>query len=178
MNGSDTVIVEELSGLVKSSRILKVIFYLFAGLFAILAVVSLTPIASGAIGNDGAGGFEVFANALFTMCVFAIFASIFLIVAHVFSDISRGEPPFTYKQARRIRLISWLLFVYAVLDTIVPKGILLGEGPDASYSSVIRFDEGYNAINVEMFAAAVIFYFLASVFKYGVALQEDSDDTV
>ena len=164
----------------KTGRILEVLFFAISGLFAAFAVASMALILVGAASHVGDSvPFDGIAlDAVFSTLSFCLFAAIFSMAALVFGDVSHEESPFSLKQAKRIRIIAWLLFAYTLLDALVPRGVVIGGGSNPDGMSVVRFSSGYTNVNVGMFAVSVIFYFLASVFKYGVTLQELSDDTV
>ena len=179
-NTSDSPSIIRLGELSRTARILQVLFLVITAIFALLAMVPVVLMAVEVSGSSASlDGFEgVSFDPLFSTCALGVFAVVFYVVSLMFKDIHSGESPFTNKQANRIRLIAWVLFVYSVLDTLVPKGWVIGVASDVGSMSVYRHESGPIGINVGMFAVSVVFYFLSSVFKYGVELQELSDDTL
>lgn len=107
-----------------------------------------------------------------------IVAIMFLIFIAMFSDASKGESPFTMAQVRRLRLISAMLVLYVIVDSVASLGIPFTQvnSVDLGYASVT----GNTIIPINfapIIAAAVVFAF-SFVFKYGVLLQEFSDDAI
>lgn len=110
----------------------------------------------------------------------AITVVLYAILIGMFSDTARGESPFTMKQVKRLRLLSLVLVVYAVLGVFLSSwsavlqmdGITVGTLSSDAYTNVI--------VPIDLapvFAAAVLFAF-SFVFKYGVLLQRLSDETL
>lgn len=117
-------------------------------------------------------------NVVFCLAYGAIVAIMFSIFIAMFSDASKGESPFTMVQVRRLRLISAMLLLYVVVDSIASLGIPFTQvnSVDLGYASVT----GNTIIPINfapIIAAAVVFAF-SFVFKYGVLLQEFSDDAI
>lgn len=179
-SGHDAVADAKLQSLSVSGRILNYFFFLLFLVFLVCAFASLCIYVNAAIHNQIPYDELVPSalNSLISAFMFGVFAAVFFISASVFRDVSRGESPFSEKQARRIRFISWLLFIYAIVDSFAPKGVVVAAGNIDTDVLVARFETEYTAINVGMFVSAIIFYFLSSVFKYGVELQELSDDVI
>lgn len=108
----------------------------------------------------------------------AIAAGIFLVLIAIFSDASNGDSPFTMKQVKRLRIISAMLVLYAVVDFVASASM--------PFTRVDNLGLGYAAITAKtvipinftpIIAAAIIFSF-SYVFKYGVLLQKLSDETL
>ena len=167
-------------GVLKASRLLRRIFFALASLFLVLALFFTAKCIAGAISLLDSPEYRIDSViiSMLSLGAFYIFAAIFYLSALIFRDISNGESPFTDKQVKRIKMVSFLLFAYAVLDSLLPKGVIVGGGPESTEPSVIRVDSGYYGINIGTFVSAVVFYFLSLVIKYGVQLQEFSDDVV
>ena len=107
-----------------------------------------------------------------------IIAVMFIIFISMFSDAANGETPFTLGQVKRLRLISLMLVAYALLDFVIAY--------NSALMQINTFNSGYVSTNgsavlpldfAPMIAAAVVFAF-SFVFKYGVLLQEFSDETL
>lgn len=101
---------------------------------------------------------------------------IFTILIKIFKDTSEGASPFTILQVRRLRIIALMLVFYMLLDSGIKynAAFLQFNGMNSGYasmSSVATIDFA------PLMAAAVVFAF-SFVFKYGVLLQELSDETL
>lgn len=107
-----------------------------------------------------------------------IIAILFLILIGIFSDAAKGESPFTMKQANRLRKISYVLVIYGVLEVIlsISAAVVDYGGISSGYMST----DGTTIIsfNLAPFIAAAVVYAFSFVFKYGVLLQEFSDETL
>lgn len=105
-------------------------------------------------------------------------AAMLIVFIKILSDVSKGESPFTMMQVKRLRTIAGLLLLYGVLDFAVSLNTAAVQlsGLDAGYISVSG-----NAIvflNLSPLIAAAVVFAFSFVFKYGVLLQELSDDTL
>ncbi|OUO95324.1 hypothetical protein [Rubneribacter badeniensis] len=96
------------------------------------------------------------------------------ILIKVFSDAANGESPFSMIQVRRLRKMSLALVGYAIID--------FGISCNAAF---LHYDGRYSAmedpvitINFAPFIAAAVVFAFSFVFKYGVLLQEFSDETL
>lgn len=97
-----------------------------------------------------------------------------VVLVRIFSDSAKGESPFSLVQVKRLRIISALLVAYSLIE--------LAYSFNASYMNVDGSALGYNTSVVTLdvapiIAAAAIFAF-SFVFKYGVLLQEFSDEAI
>lgn len=107
-----------------------------------------------------------------------IIAILFVSLNGIFSDVAKGESPFAMIQVRRLRLISIALLLYAIFDLVI------------AYNSALMQIDGFNTgyittngnaivpVNLAPFVAAAVVYAFSFVFKYGVLLQEFSDETI
>lgn len=107
-----------------------------------------------------------------------VIAVMFVAFMSIFSDVSKGETPFTMMQVRRLRLVAGMLVLYGFLDFAVAAS--------AAVMQINGLDSGFVATSgniiipinlVPLIAAAVVFAF-SFVFKYGVLLQKFSDETL
>lgn len=96
----------------------------------------------------------------------------------IFSDSAKGESPFTMIQVKRLRIIAAMLVLYSVTEFAVSFG--------AAFMKVDGLGFGYAALNsnpmvtynLAPIIAAIALLAFSSVFKYGVLLQEFSDETI
>lgn len=88
----------------------------------------------------------------------------------LFDNIYREHTPFIEENARILKYISMLVLVSAVVIPIIAiiSTHLLGANPDNDYST----------FNVGLIFTAFIIYLSSLIFKYGVALQKESDETL
>lgn len=152
---------------------------LFSAIFVILLVywlVSTTMLFS-TVFSHGASEFDYFKIAL-CIAYGVVVSTMFIVFVGLFSDVVKGNSPFTMLQVKRLRIIASVLLIYALLDAVMTNApmLLQANGVLAGYAPM-----GGNAIVAFNFAplvaAAVVFAF-SFVFKYGVLLQEFSDETL
>lgn len=92
--------------------------------------------------------------------------------------MARGEVPFTQKQAKRIRVIAWLLLAIALIEAGLPLGIIVDNAIGTGVFGVANSMTYAPPIRIGSIIVAVVFFFISSVFDYGVKLQEMSNETV
>lgn len=102
--------------------------------------------------------------------VFLALASyIFFKGSFLFDRLVRGETPFTYDFAESVKWISLILIVSDILLPLL-------------YSLIVNLsaDEGFYFIFdlSSAFLIGLILYIVSGILKYGISLQELSDDTV
>lgn len=170
---------EALSSLSKTKRTcgrisvaMKIALCIFCFWWIYTSVLMCNALVSHSALNDAA---SVSAPGLITYLLHcAVVLLIGLILVRVFSDSARGESPFTLMQVKRLRITAALLILYTVAEFavslgasfMIASGSAIGQG-----GSVVTLDAA------PIVAAAVIFAF-SFVFKYGVLLQELSDETL
>lgn len=169
--------------LVKLKKACRYIGLVMKTVFVIFCVYWLVVIAGMAYAllYPGAMDIESGSNAFLVVlyiahgCVIAAMLAIFIVIV---TDTEKGKPPFTLLQVRRLRLIALLLIVYAVLDFAVTSNMASVSIAQVSSGYALTNDNVIVPINLApIFAAGVVFAF-SFVFKYGVLLQEFSDETL
>lgn len=109
------------------------------------------------------------------------FFSILLYLAYgfinIFSNTAKGETPFAMSQVKRLRIIAVLLLLYAVLDMVATNAMAVMQ-IDVINSGYISTNSAIVTVNFTPFIAAAVVYAFSFVFKYGVLLQEFSDETL
>ena len=104
----------------------------------------------------------------FAIAQLGILFTILRILYQIFKDISTACTPFEKKQVGRIKRTAQLTLVMCIASSIFDAiGHLI------LYDTVSIF-----RINVIWFALALIIFYLAHIFEYGCALQEQSDETL
>lgn len=174
---------ETRASLARVNRVCRSITFLLKiilGIFCACLLVALAFLLF-SVSNADQGSGEASAFTLVLLLMFGLVMGCMLqTLIAIFSDAAKGASPFTLKQVTRLRLMSLLLVAYAIVEAILSLGsaILHINGLDVGY---IATDSGPNAFVpldfAPVIAAAVIFAF-SYVFKYGILLQELSDDTV
>ncbi len=168
-----------LGRIAQSSRFLQVLFFIIAGFFCVAAIALIPsavidPFFHINSHNDVQSQF----TGLFTVIGLFINSAILFLSGLIFRDIALGNTPFSLKQAKRIRAIAWLLLAYTAIDAILPTGVFVGQASSDASVSAGHLAASSPTIQVGSLIVAIVFFFLSSVFKYGVKLQELSDDTV
>lgn len=105
---------------------------------------------------------------------------LFVIMIRVLEDAVHGESPFTLKQATRLKNASIALVVYAVLGIILGyfSTLLQMNGFSSGFISSDGNGNVIMPIDFAPFIAAAAVFAFSYVFKYGVLLQELSDETL
>lgn len=167
----------EVGGIVRTSRVLEVFFFLLAAFFGVSAIVfsvmGVVALASGQVTSLAEG-----VNGAFSVMDLFVYAAMLMLAGLICRDMAKGESPFTIKQANRIRIIAWLLLAYALLEAFLPTGVLLYQSYGGGAYGIEHNATFSPSIKVGSIIVATVFFFLSSIFKYGVKLQELSDDTV
>lgn len=155
----------------------KVIFAIFC-LFWIIAAASMawSLAVDGFLGNPD--------NNIFNMALHiargAIVVILYLIMIRVLEDTVHGESPFTMKQAKRLRKAALALIIYAVLGIVLGycSALMQMNGFSSGYISSTASGNVIMTIDFAPFIAAAAVFAFSYVFKYGVLLQELSDETL
>ncbi len=143
---------------------MKTIFGLFCAWWIFSIVIMVATIA----------GLDLFINEHpVTMAELIIFVFSCLVMAFscgilikIFKEASRGDTPFTIKLVSRLRLLSLALFLHFICSVMA--------------SLIISSDAGAQTFTLDLFSivAAGVVYAFSFVFKYGVLLQEFSEDII
>lgn len=99
-------------------------------------------------------------------------------------DISEGRTPFTLQNAKRLLFLALILLLYAVLEMLlatVDSQFILSVGEHSiEVGSFIRDLASNSGTTLNLFPLlmSAMFFALSYVFKYGVLLQQESDETL
>ncbi|MCL1799121.1 MAG: hypothetical protein FWG23_05235 [Eggerthellaceae bacterium] len=114
--------------------------------------------------------------------MFGVLVCLSLIIAiRAFSDVIAGESPFTLKQAKRLRTLGTVFLLLAVAEALL--SVLFGplsygaELPGGGLIGLVTVESSMISVNLSMLIVAVMCYGFAVIFKYGILLQQLSDDT-
>jgi hypothetical protein len=112
-------------------------------------------------------------------CLLAI--SFLKVVADIFKEIVGGVAPFNERQARRVRLLAYLLFVKVVLEAVLSVGTSM-IAQVGTYNITYIDSGGVNGLSLSVDLGAlfmgVLMLCLSLVFEYGSLLQKMTDETV
>ncbi|MEG0417659.1 hypothetical protein [Gordonibacter sp.] len=171
---------KSLLNLNKICRFLSFLMKVFFALFCVGWLLAFSLNVASLVNPDLFGAKET-AGVLGPILCFAygvIVVPMFLALIGMFTDVAKGNSPFTLAQTKRLRVISGMLVLYFLVDFAIAfnSAMLQLDALNSGY-----FSTNSSAILTLNFAplivAAVVFAF-SFVFKYGVLLQEFSDDTV
>lgn len=155
----------------------KVIFVVFC-IFWIIATVSMafSLVNEGLFGNSDNNIFNIALH----VARGAIVVVLYLIMIHILEDTVHGQSPFTMKQAKRLKMAAFALVVYAVLGIILGycSSLLQVNGFSSGYISTDGTTNAIMPIDFSSLIAAAAVFAFSYVFKYGVLLQELSDETL
>lgn len=155
---------------------MKIILVLFCISWVAVAAIMISTI----VGFSGQNGIETIdvSNLLLFLAYGVVFGVTIVVLTKVFSDTARGETPFAMIQVKRLRLIALMLIIYAALDifTVSNTASLQFNGVDSGFISTN--ENSFLAVNFTPIIAAAVLFAFSFVFKYGVLLQELSDETL
>lgn len=120
-------------------------------------------------------------GALFYIALYGLIICFFLLeLIKVFSDVVRGERPFSIEQARRIFVLGVMLALLFILDLSYSAGVVFEVIPQAGYDIIVNdgFNEPSININIGMLVFSAIMFSLSAIFRYAALLQRLSDETV
>jgi hypothetical protein len=161
-----------------SYALLRVLFVVIIVMWSLLLLSwLLSPILQHVYGWAGILEAPVLFNYLILGLLSAVFVRMMMLVLR---DVSKGETPFTRKQSKRVRLISYLMFARVLLElllsiiatTLHSSGLILWTYP----VSVSLEPTPTLYLNLEALIFAIVLYSISIVFEYGALLQRDSDD--
>ena len=107
-----------------------------------------------------------------------------LILSKILESISDDRTPFTIKNANRLLWLALIMLLYDLLGellNIVDTQFLLQIGDSSIMVGTFVRDYSSNAgttIDIFPLVIAAVFFALSYVFKYGVLLQQESDETL
>ena len=153
------------------SVFIKIAFVVFCVCWLVAAGFVITSM------SDSFSG-EVGTNVIMHLLRGAVIAVLFLMLIGVFSDAANGRSPFTLEQVKRLRIIALSLLIYAVLEVVFSTSSVVMQlgNINSGYFST----NGSEIITIDFapFIAAAVVCAFSFVFKYGVLLQEFSDETL
>lgn len=168
--------------------IAKNLHWVFTGLFAMVIVATILVFAltiADALRNRSSEALTQIVSANMKLILEAAIALIVTwILRTIFAEISKGKPPFSFVQARRLKIAGGLFLAHAVFVAVFSPAILSIAGFDdlvvgaavgaTSASSAMHFIP----INMGDIVLAIVLFCAVLIVEYGSLLQQLSDDTV
>lgn len=153
------------------STLLKILFVIFCACWIFAAFFMALSFSSQEYDR-------IIVNVVLHLIRGLVIAALFVVLIGMFSDAARGESPFKMDQVKRLRLISCFLVIYGILEMIfsVNAAVTYYEGINAGFFSTD--DSAIITVNFAPFIAAAVVFAFSFVFKYGVLLQEFSDESI
>lgn len=152
---------------------LRAIFILIC-IYWVVVVVSMLA----ALLQPGSVDGDASALSVLLYIAYGIIIAILFVIFRIFSSTSKGESPFSMKQVKRLRMISCLLLLYAVLDSAITLNTAAMQLETFNSGYISTNESTVLTLNFAPFVAAAVVYAFSFVFKYGVLLQEFSDETL
>lgn len=94
---------------------------------------------------------------------------ILYVVNHLFMNIYRNHTPFMDENVKDLKYLSILVLVEALIVPIV--GLTAAYTLDANLDTTLNF-------NIAFLFMAFLLYIVSLIFRYGTALQKESDETL
>ncbi|WP_417331584.1 hypothetical protein [Gordonibacter urolithinfaciens] len=167
----------------KSSKVCKYISILLKIIFAIFCIcwmLSIGVMTFGLIDPSLANRESAMDVPLLILYLAhgVVIALLLAALVGVFSGVAKGESPFVMAQVKKLRIIAGLLLLYAIIDNVIAQNnsLIIFSGLNSGYVS--PNSNQIIQINFAPFIVAGVVYAFSFVFKYGVLLQEFSDETL
>lgn len=185
MNGNISNTQTSLIRVKKWCRVFSIILKTILILFFLAIIVLLALMLFSALSNDSSISPITSDVALLDivriLILYTMIATTLITGSKILTDAAKGHSPFAQTQVKRIRIIAFALFVYAILDALVSPGFISLFQSDTMSIGVQSLPDSENVIipiNLGALSAAGGFFCLSLVFEYGVLLQQLSDETL
>lgn len=170
---------ELLTSMAKKSRWLSILLLVVLIAYAICSLFVLAILLFGIV--DGRSDQDSAIAQVLLLLIYCISGGIALYeTVRVFRDMSKSVSPFSIRQAKRIRIVGWLLLLGVVAEAAISAaGFTIGAdvGTMAVGMSVSP-ETTVLHINFPMLASAFFCFCVSYVFKYGSLLQWVYDETI
>lgn len=122
-------------------------------------------------------------NIIPSLLLLGITAVAIYVMRGISADVVRERSPFTLMHARKIKFLSVLFFIHAFLPLLINKGVfeisLLSTTLYFDPNSLgIRIGSTGSYIDLGALLAAIVCFALASFWRYGALLQQQSEGLV
>lgn len=166
----------------KIKKVCRVLDMLMKVIFVILTICWFFSLGSMLLSIANPNFFSTSSASLMdiVLCVFfgVTIAAMFFVFAGMFSDVAKEESPFTLTQVKRLRIIATLLAVYAIIDIAASYNSAFLQLSTINAGYVSTDGSAIMKIDFAPFVASAVVFAFSFVFKYGVLLQEFSDETL
>ena len=147
----------------------------FISILAVLIGLQIYEHINGSV--DEAGIKEIIYQIVFGLLV----CFVLIVTLRALSDIVAGNSPFSMAQVRRLRLIGVALVLFALVESFLSIPLFFSTDIAGQFIAVVS-ENGSVApiikVNLTAIIASLACFGLAIICKYGILLQEISDDTV
>lgn len=107
-----------------------------------------------------------------------------VILSRMLGDISEDRTPFTFQNANRLLFLALVLLLYSVLEALLASVdshfVFIAGNASIEIGGFMRDFASNSGTTLNLFPLlmSAMFFALSYVFKYGVLLQQESDETL
>ncbi|MEG2025961.1 MAG: hypothetical protein RRZ85_10490 [Gordonibacter sp.] len=175
--------IETRNSLVKINKVckfisiaIKIIFVLISVYWIFAASLMFLTFFDPSVADEVGGASAI--KLVIYLAYGAIVVMMFVSLNGIFSDVAKGNSPFAMIQVKRLRSISAALLLYAIFDIVIAYNSAIMQFGGFNTGYITASGNAIVPINLATFIAAAVVFAFSFVFKYGVLLQEFSDDTI
>lgn len=107
-----------------------------------------------------------------------IYVAMFMICKSLFDGIVKQGTPFRTETVSRLKLISLLLAVSSAVPSFISYICYMIITPSDLFDLRSSLTNGVLKVNLNYIFAALLFFVLTVIFRYGCQLQQESDETL
>lgn len=171
------------------SKICKILSLLCKLAFFILALwcIAVLALMCFSLSQTNFNG-EILPLALAVPFLFILYSLNACLIPFIFgkmlSDISEDRTPFTLRNANRLLFLALILLMYAIFEALLAsvdsQFVLIAGNDSIEVGNFIRDFASNSGTTLNLFPLlmSAMFFALSYVFKYGVLLQQESDETL
>ena len=152
------------------------VFLLLMLFFVVQAVITVWMTLAQKLPADTPGVEQSWSNLIFSLIFCVIVVIVMLLVLRLLRAMECGESPFTRGNAKRLRVIGWLLVAFEPLQRVLAHLFWLIASGRVQDGQTVTYYFYSNGGMILMVGLAVLG--ISAVFEYGVALQQLSDETL
>lgn len=163
----------------KMKTICKVIRNCFS-VVTLFSVVFWTVMTLSALGGLFMGGRAEVGSAFYSLVYGLLMTLMLFELSKIFDEVVKESPPFSEKQADRLKAIAIIACSFVLVDLLMSIGFIYEPIPELGFGMVVNdgITEPTLNLNVGMLAFSAIMYSLSAIFRYAALLQQLSDETV
>lgn len=177
---------QPLSRIAAICKVLSILCKITFLVFALWSIFALTLMCFSIVTTDF--GNDLLPLALAVPSLFALYSAtsclLPLILGRMLGDISRNRTPFTLRNANRLLLLALVLLLYAIFEALTgsldSQFVLSAGNHSIEVGNFVRDYASKSGTSLNLFPLlmSAMFFALSYVFKYGVLLQQESDETL